>query len=145
MFKSRLFRRGAAAKLLGLGFGVVGFHYYPALFPAGDALMRWGVLVWYASLGGVIALVGTVEDLPMGIHPPPALRGAFIGLWFNLLLVLFAHAPLGAIMAGLWGLPGWLTSPWWLLVEGAAVGAVLDLFATLMGGAEKPPAPASQA
>ena len=71
MFGNRsLNTRIAVGKMLGALFGLAGFIYL-TVYPVGDdSLLRWGILLWYTTLGAIIGVFGVytwnpVLKLPM--------------------------------------------------------------------------------
>ena len=52
--KPSLVTRIAIGKLVGLVFGVIGFIFLPVIFPDADSFMRWGILLWYTTVGAII-------------------------------------------------------------------------------------------
>ena len=50
--------RIAVGKTLGALFGLAGFIYL-TVYPVGDdSLLRWGILLWYTTLGAIIGVFG---------------------------------------------------------------------------------------
>ncbi len=127
--------RIAIGKGLGALFGLAGFIYLTA-FPIGDdGLLRWGILLWYTTLGAIIGLVGVYDRHPVLKLPMPWwFRAPVVGAWLNFVLVFFAYDTMAAAMASVFGAEGPLTSPFWFVAEGAVVGLVIGFFATRFGG-----------
>ena len=76
-------------------------------------------------------------------HPVPKLplpwwfRAPMIGAWMNFVLVFFAYDAIATMMQSMFGTDGFLTSPFWIVPEGAVIGFVIDYFATRIGGEGK--------
>ena len=70
------------------------------------------------------------QKLPL----PWWLRAPFVGAWLNFVLTLFAYDLIGDTMIVLFGQGGALQSPWWFVLEGAIVGAIIGYLATRFGG-----------
>lgn len=130
-----LITRIIVGKAVGLVFGIVGFVAVLVLWPDMSARVAWGVLLWYVTLGAIIGVFGVFDRHPMLRLPMPWwLRAPALGAWMNFLLMLFAWDLMQAMMTALIAGPGWLTSPWWVVVEGAVVGLVIGYCATRVGG-----------
>lgn len=130
--KPSLLTRISVAKLVGFAFGLAGFFMLPA-FGVDDLKLRLGVLFWYTTVGALIGLAGVMTFHPiLRMRMPWWLIGPGLGAWMNFVLILIAWnviAPLTA-EAAFFG----LTSPWWVLAEGAIVGFVIGGGATYFGG-----------
>jgi len=130
-----LFIRIGVAKLIGLAIGVGGFGMTPFVTPEADPWLIWGILLWYPTLGAVIGLAGLLAHSPVLEVPLPWwVRGAGLGAWMNFVLTLFAHAPMRAFLENVFGAGHVFASPFWFVAEGAAVGLLIDYFATRQGG-----------
>ncbi len=130
-----LVTRIAIGKGIGLVFGLLGFFFVPYFAPELGWLFRWGILLWYATLGAIIGMFGVfsrhpVLDLPM----PWWVRAPFIGAWMNFVLTFFAYDAMQLAMEAFFGADGLLQSPFWFTLEGAAVGLIIGYFATKFGG-----------
>ena len=130
-----LFVRVAVGKGVGFLIGLAGFFMVPAFDPTADALLPWGVLLWYPTLGAVIGAFGVFDQHPVLKFPMPWwFRGPFIGGWMNLVLVFFAHAPLVRFMTAAFPDQPVLHSPFWFAAEGVVVGFLIGYAATRVGG-----------
>ena len=115
--------------------GLIGFVTLPYFWPEADWMIRWGVLLWYTTLGAIIGVFGVFTWHPILRLPMPWwLRAPFIGGWMNFVLTLFAYDQIGAIMVSTFGADGFVTSPFWAILEGAIIGFVMGYFATRFGG-----------
>ncbi len=148
--KSETFlRRMAAAKLLGLFWGFLcGFVFAPSYVGSFlSAQLQWGILLWGATFGAMIGLVGLVTVCPLlGKSCPisqsktwrPIWRGGIFGAWLEFVLTLMAYKPITEMMQSLETV--WFAQYNVLLlaaVEGFIVGAIIDFFATRYGGEGK--------
>ncbi|NNE82921.1 MAG: hypothetical protein HKN28_03020 [Alphaproteobacteria bacterium] len=122
-------------KGLGALFGIAGFVYL-TVYPVGDdGLLRWGILLWYTTLGAIIGMFGVYTWHPILKLPMPWwFRAPLVGAWLNFVLVFFAYDSLAAVLATLFGVDGPLTSPFWFTAEGALVGLIIGFVATRFGG-----------
>ena len=57
MFKNpSLITRIAIGKTIGFLFGLSGFILLPYYLPDVDLMIRWGILLWYTTLGAIIGV-----------------------------------------------------------------------------------------
>ena len=133
-----LLTRIAIGKLIGLVFGLIGFMCLPYFLPDADGLLRWGLLLWYTTVGAIIGVFGVLTYHPMLTMPLPWwFRAPLVGGWMNFVLVFFAHDAVQSMMITLFGEHGWLSSPFWFVLEGALIGLCIDFCATRYGGEGK--------
>ncbi len=133
--KPSLILRIAVGKAAGLLVGLAGFILLRVLWPETDPLLRWGILLWYTTMGAFIGVYGVVNYHPVLRMPLPWwVRAPLIGGWMNFILVFFAYDLLAAAILGMLGMA---LSPFWFVVEGAVVGTVIGLLATKFGGEGK--------
>ncbi len=127
--------RIAVGKIIGFGFGLIGFFSLPLLWPEGDLFLRLGILLWYTTMGAIIGVFGVFTRHPVLKLPLPWwLRAPFIGGWMNFVLVLFAYDTMAKMLTYVFGANSLLTSPFWFVAEGAIIGMVMGYFATRFGG-----------
>lgn len=133
--KPSLVTRIAVGKAVGFIIGLSGFLMLPYVLPEAGVALRWGFLLWYTTLGAVIAVFGVFTFHPILRLPLPWwLRAPLIGAWMNFVLTLMIYDTLHAFSLSLFGAEGWLTSPFWFVAEGAVVGLVIGYLATRAGG-----------
>ena len=60
-----------------------------------------------------------------------------LGAWMNFVITFFAINEMQAVMYALFGEDGIITSPFWLVAEGAIFGLIIDYVATRYGGEGK--------
>lgn len=136
--KPSLMMRIAVGKTIGLLFGIAGFMLLPGFLPDAGWQLRWGILLWYPTVGAFIGVFGVVTYHPVLKLPMPWwFRSALIGAWMNFVLAFFAYDAMTEMMTALFGLGGALSSPFWLTVEGAIIGLIIGYFATRIGGEGK--------
>ena len=92
--------RIAVGKTLGALFGLAGFIYL-TVYPVGDdSLLRWGMLLWYITLGAIIGVFGVYTWDPVLKLPMPWwFLAPLLGAWMNFVLTFFAYDTLAAAMA----------------------------------------------
>ncbi len=52
-----LITRIAIGTAIGFLFGLFGFIFLPFFLPETDWLIRWGILLWYTTLGAIIGFI----------------------------------------------------------------------------------------
>ena len=130
-----LITRIAIGKAVGLVIGLLGFILLPMVLPDADVYFRWGLLLWYASVGAVIGVFGVFTYHPILKLPMPWwVRAPIIGAWFNFVLTLFMFDKLSAYMAAFLGQGSGMSSPFWVVLEGALVGFLIGFLCTRYGG-----------
>ena len=114
--KPSLVTRIAIGKSMGLAFGLIGFLMLPYVLPEADPMMRWGFLLWYRTLGAIIAIFGIFASHPVLQLPLPWwFRAPFIGGWMNFVLTLLMYEDLRDFSLSLFGPGSLFTSPFWCL------------------------------
>ena len=138
---SYFIKRIGTAKMIGMAFGILGFFLIPYFWPGQSMWLRVGILLWYTTLGAMIGIMGIFDHHPMLKFGMPFWGGGPIfGAWFNLVLAFLMHDKLSLLMRQLDGAFGGIQSPFWIVLEGAIVGLVIDAMATKTVG-EGLPAP----
>ena len=101
-------------------------------------MTRWGILLWYITLGAIVGVMGVFTWHPVLKMPLPWwFRAPLIGGWMNFVLTFFAYDTMKAVMISTFGPDGILTSPFWFVAEGAIIGLIIGYFATRFGGEGK--------
>ena len=122
-------------KAVGFAFGLAGFLLTPHLLPDAGPLVRWGILLWYTTVGAIIGVFGVYTRHPILNLPLPWwVLAPAIGAWMNFVLTFFAYEVMGDMLLAMFGRGGVLQSPFWFAAEGALVGLVIGYFATRFGG-----------
>jgi len=130
-----LVTRIVIGKTVGLIVGILGFVLMPFFWPEAGWLIRWGVLLWYTTLGAIIGMFGVFSWHPILHLPMPWwVRGPFIGAWMNFVLTFFGYEAMRAMLVSTFGADGLLTSPYWFVLEGALIGLLIEYLATRFGG-----------
>ncbi|WP_455373765.1 hypothetical protein [Limibacillus halophilus] len=130
-----LVRRIALGKLVGLAVGLTAFFVLPQVAPEAGAMTRWGVLLWYVTLGGVVGMAGVMTWHPVLRLPLPWwFRAPMIGAWMNFVLTFFAYDKMKMVVVAFLQGDGPLASPWWFVLEGAIVGLLIGAVATRFAG-----------
>ncbi len=133
--KNSLVTRIAVGKLVGFGFGLSGFIAMPFFFAEADWLLRWGILLWYTTVGAIIGMFGVYTRHPVLKLPMPWwVRAPVLGAWMNFVLTFFAYDTMAKFLASMFGAGGFIASPFWFTAEGALIGLVIGWFATRLGG-----------
>lgn len=133
-----LITRIAIGKAIGFLFGLMGFIFLPCFLPETGDLLRWGILLWYTTLGAIIGMFGVFNYHPILKLPLPWwVRAPIVGAWMNFVLTFFAYDAMQAMLLSLFGEQGLLSSPFWFTAEGAIIGLIIGYFATRFGGEGK--------
>ncbi|MDH3668263.1 MAG: hypothetical protein OEN23_15145 [Paracoccaceae bacterium] len=127
--------RIAVGKTVGFFFGLIGFLMMPYMLPEAGQMLAWGFLLWYTTLGAIVAIFGVFDFHPILRLPMPWwFRAPLLGAWMNFVLTLLIYDQLAAFGLALFGAEGVFTSPFWFVAEGAVVGLVIGFAATRLGG-----------
>jgi len=130
-----LMTRIAIGKIIGALIGVTAFFFIPQFLPESSATLHWGVFLWYITFGAIIGVFGVYTTVPiLNVAMPWWIRGAYIGAWLNFTISLIAYDTLGQLMVAVFGVDGLLSSPFWVVLEGAVFGFIIDYLATRFGG-----------
>lgn len=139
---SYIIKRVGIAKIIGATIGLVGFFMIPLMWPAEGLWLRIGILLWYATFGAVIGVMGIFDRHPeLNCRLPFWIRGPLTGAWLNLVLAFMMHDKLVVLIPQLEGILAGFQSPFWIVPEGALVGLIIDAVATKIAG-EGLPTPA---
>lgn len=130
-----LVTRIAIGKSLGLAVGLAGFVCLPFFMPEASLLLRWGILLWYTTVGAIIGMFGVFNWHPILKLPLPWwFRAPLVGGWMNFVLVFFTYDAMQTVIHAMFGAGGLIQSPFWFVLEGAVVGLFIGYFATKFGG-----------
>jgi len=130
-----LVTRVAVGKLVGLVIGIIGFAFCEFFLPETDWMLRWGILLWYTTLGAIIGVFGVFNWHPVLKLPFPWwIRAPVLGGWMNFVLTFFSYDLMQAVLVEMFNQGHILTSPFWFSLEGAVVGLIIGYFATRFGG-----------
>ena len=133
-----LMTRIAVGKGIGFLIGLAGFILLPVFLAEASWLLRWGILLWYTTVGAIVGVFGVFTYHPVLKLPFPWwFRSTLLGAWMNFVLTFFAYDSMQAMMVSLFGEEGMLSSPFWFTAEGAIVGLTIGYFATRFGGEGK--------
>ena len=127
--------RTAIGKAIGFIIGLAGFIILPSLVPEMSWQLRWGILLWYTTLGAIIGVFGIFSrHMVLMIPMPWWVRAPIIGGWMNFVLTFFAYDQMETVLVAMFGAGSPLTMPLWFVFEGAVVGAVIGGIATRIAG-----------
>ena len=136
--KPSLVARIAIGKGVGFAVGLAGFIFLPFFVPEAGWLIRWGILLWYTTLGAIIGMFGVFTWHPILKMPMPWwVRAPFLGAWMNFVLTFFAYDVMKDMLVAMFGPDGILASPFWFALEGALFGLLVGYLATRYGGEGK--------
>lgn len=133
-----LMTRIAIGKTIGLIVGLIDFISLPYFSSEVSLIFRWGLLLWYTTVGAIIGMLGVFNWHPLLNLPLPWwFRAPYLGAWMNFVLTLFIYDQVQAIFVSIFGEDGFVSNPFWLVLEGALVGLLIGYFATRFGGEGK--------
>ena len=136
--KPSLVTRIVIGKGVGLAVGLAGFIFLPFFVPEAGWLIRWGILLWYTTLGAIIGMFGVFTWHPILKMPMPWwVRAPILGAWMNFVLTFFAYDVMKDMLVAMFGPEGILASPFWFALEGALFGLLVGYLATRYGGEGK--------
>jgi len=139
---SYILKRIGSAKIVGMVVGLIGFVMIPYFWPGEGMWLRVGILMWYTTVGAVIGILGLIDHHPLfKFRLTFWFRGPVVGIWFNLVLAFLMYDKLSLLMQQLEGAFGGITSPFWIVAEGAVVGLIIDMVATKFAGEGMPEKP----
>ncbi len=99
--------RIAIGKGIGFLFGLAGFLLLPSFLPDAGWLFRWGILLWYTTVGAIIGVFGVYTRHPILKLPLPWwFRAPFVGAWMNFVLTFFAYDTMAAMLVAMFGEDG---------------------------------------
>ena len=129
---SSLVMRIAIGKALGLVVGLVIALSVPAFYAEIDMFTRVGIILWYPTMGAFIGVFGVFTKHPvLDIPLPWWIRAPMVGAWMNFVLVFLAYDSLATVLTGV---TGHNLSPFWFVLEGGLVGALIGYVATSVAG-----------
>ncbi|MEA3323108.1 MAG: hypothetical protein U9Q12_02705 [Patescibacteria group bacterium] len=132
----KLIQRATLSKGIGALIGIFVFIFLPYMWPDVTMHMRIGMFVGFTFLGGTIAVTGIFTQIPaLNLKLTAAIRGALIGGSFMLVLVLISYDLLVMYMRTATVFQG--LSPYWMIVDGIIIGAIIDIIATKKVGEGK--------
>ena len=130
-----LLTRLAVAKMAGLLLGLTAFVLMPIMVPEADGLFRWGVLLWYPTMGMVIAMLEELDargELPCPM--PWWTRGALVGAWLNFVATFLSFDMMAQFMVAAFGPGSFMSSPFWFVPAGALAGVLIAYLVMRFGG-----------
>ena len=134
-----IIKRVGTGKALGLLIGLAGFLMIPSIWPSENMWLRVGILMWYTTFGAIIGVFGLFNEHPMfKFRMPFWFRGPIFGAWFNLVLAFLMHDKLAVLIPQLGGAFAGLKSPFWIVLEGAILGLLIDGITTRVAGEGMP-------
>ena len=127
--------RVAIGKIVGLILGALIFFGSPALGLELSTHFGLGLWLFYIILGALIGLIGIVDHHPIFKFKMPFwLRGAVMGIFMHLMLVLLCYHQMMAVMELDLVQSMGIQSPFWILIDGAILGILIDWTATRHAG-----------
>lgn len=123
--------RVGAGKAIGFAFGILGFVLLPYFISEPSLLLRTAILLWYPTVGAVVGMFGAFAYHPVLNFPMPWwFRGALTGAWMNFVVTLFSYEQICTAVNLVMGEYGMYVSPFWMVLEGALIGMLMDYLLT---------------
>jgi hypothetical protein len=136
--KPSLFARIAIGKGIGFLFGLAGLILLPFFLPEAGWQLRFGLLLWYTTMGAIIGVFGVLTYHPIMKLPFRWwFRAPFMGAWMNFVLTFFAFDVMKEMTLTVFGKTDTVSTVFWFTLEGAIVGFIIGYFATKFGGEGK--------
>ncbi|RBP50707.1 hypothetical protein [Arenicella xantha] len=130
-FEKSLVYRIGVGKVLGLAVGLLGFFVLPMLVDDSGLMLRIGIVFWYTTLGALVGVFGILARHPVFKLPMPWwFRGIWLGAWMNFVLVLIAYPVISQLSLEMFSATGPWASPFWMVLEGALIGLLIDFLLT---------------
>lgn len=127
--------RLVVGKTAGFLLGGIAFFALPLLGAESSTLFNLGIWLMTILMGVCIGFIGILDVHPiLKFKMPFYVRGAIVGASFFLLLPLLAIDQMLAFMQLEFVQWLGLTSPWWVVLEGAAWGIVIAWITTTLCG-----------
>ncbi|PID69996.1 hypothetical protein CSB37_04015 [bacterium DOLZORAL124_38_8] len=130
-------KRVAIGKIIGLVFAglFLAFFAYAGLEISVRNNFVWGVLLLFMLMGALTGFMGQVTKHPLFKFAQPWwFRGAVIGGFCMLILVLLAYDSFLPVMQTSFVAWTGLESPFWSVLDGMFIGMVMEYFETRFGG-----------
>ncbi|MFA5917854.1 MAG: hypothetical protein WC850_06500 [Candidatus Gracilibacteria bacterium] len=126
--KSKITQRVGLGKGIGLIFGGFAFFIIPMILNNTSLFLRFGVWLWYITLGALIGIFGVMDNYPyLKLKIPFWFRGIMLGGWMNFVISLIAYNELKTMMVGT-AVDGY--SPFCIVIGGMIFGLLTDYIAT---------------
>lgn len=132
---SPLMKRIALGKTIGFAIGAIMWGYLSYLTDIDTAFIFW-ILLWCSITGVLIGAMWIMHKHPLfGFKMWWLLRGSLIGAMMFGTLSLVSYDMISQVMEVFY--IGYFKSPYWIMIDGAILGAVIDYFATKYYGQGK--------
>jgi hypothetical protein len=136
-----IIKRVGTAKMVGFLIGLIAFLVIPTIWPSESMWLRIGILLWYGTFGAFIGIIGLFNEHPVfKFRMPFWFRGLVFGAWLNLVLAFLMHDKLAVLIPQVGGVLTGFRNPFWIVLEGAVLGLLIDGIATRVAGEGMPAA-----
>ncbi|HEY5713994.1 MAG TPA: hypothetical protein VIT68_01455 [Candidatus Gracilibacteria bacterium] len=123
--------RVAVGKIIGLLVGLLIFFGAPSMGLELSTRFALGLILFYVMLGAFVGLMGVMDHHPIfKFKMPYWLRGIIIGVGMHLMLVLLAYDQMSLIMQLKIVQSMGFSSPFWVLIDGAVLGFLMEFIVT---------------
>jgi hypothetical protein len=127
--------RIAIGKGIGLIVGIVSMTFLPSFGFSVFSMFGFGTLLVFVLMGAMIGFMGQFDRHPvLDFKMTWWMRGAVVGFVFMLMYILLSYASLETIMQS--NIVSWmgLSSPFWALIDGVIIGALMGFIETKVAG-----------
>lgn len=113
-------------EISGLFIGFIVFIFLSYFMIDVSILFRWGILLWYVSLGTIIGVFSIFNFHVISKSSPPWwVRVSILCAWMNFILTLLAYQTIEEIMITTFGEHSVFSSPFWFVFKGVIVGLII--------------------
>lgn len=139
MFKKHsVTERITIGKIIGFVVGLIVMFTLPAFDMPIVSMFGLGTLLMFVLMGVMTGFMGLYERHPsIPFKMPWWIRGSFTGFVFMLMYVLLTYDSLQVVMDSVYVSWMGLESPFWALLDGITIGAIMGYFETKFAGEGK--------
>lgn len=124
----RLVKRNLVGLWIGIWIGIIFFILVPDV-PSTHLHLRLAFIIWYATFGGFIGMVGVFDKIQLyDLWLPWWLRGLCVGACLNFIVLHLAYEEIGLLIENIAVKTGSLVPvyPWYFVLVGAVLGLLID-------------------
>ena len=121
----------STGKLIAFCFGLTLFFSIPDSASHSNEVMRWVILFWYPTLGGIVGISNAIKrdfifDLPWWLRAP------ILGSWMNFMAVMLSQGDIQGFTVFVQLSSGFLSSPFWFVLDGLIIGTLCGYVSTVV-------------
>ena len=142
VYRKSIMGRIAVGKVVGLVVGAICLFFLPWFGFEPLSMFGLGTLIMFVLMGATIGMMGIFTRCPVSGFPLSWwLRGPLVGLAFMLMYILLSYDDIITVLQSSMLIWTGMQSPFWALLDGAFIGAVMGYLCTKISG-EGPDLPA---